>query len=523
MSALRSFKRDFPLTNQGIDALVEVVASYLATQPADRAERLRMRLSVEELLLEWQGILGTDAVVTLDCRRRMLHPSVRVSVKGPRFQRVADEDFDLLDRLLVDLSLAPVSRYAGGTNITTFSLPRRPVGTGVRVLAAVVLGLVFGFAAKAFLPAQTCADIASSFLSPVFDTLIGIISMLAAPLIFLSIFCGICGSASLESFRRVGRYALIDNLVWAALALALSLGISIPLFGMSLTGEGASSEGASNIFSLILGILPNNLVAPFSQGNTLQIIVLAVAFGVAALRIGDGVSRLVAVANDAKRIVGGLIGWSVALLPLLVFLTVSCNVMEDTVSSLVGCWLPFVAMVVVAFVVVAVHIAISARRMHRPLVDVLRAIAPATLTAFVTASSSAAFNEMLKTCRERLDVPDGTADVCVPLGIILSRFSSVPELVIGAAYFAAQFGVETSLAWFVIFAVTAYLMVFAMAPIPGGALAVVSALYLQLGLPAEAIAVAMVMDVVFDFFATAGTVAGTLAQTGEMAVRCADP
>lgn len=523
MPSTKPVKRDFPLTNQGIDELVEALASYLGTQRADKAECLRIRLSVEELLLDWQAFLGTDAVVTLDCRRRMLRPSARVSVKGPRFRRVADEDFDFLDKLLVDLSLAPQTRYTAGVNVTTFFLPRRPVGIGIRVLAAALLGFAFGLAAKAFLPAQTCAGIATDIFLPVFSTLIGVISMLAAPLIFLSIFCGVCGSASMETFRRIGKYALSDGLAWAAVALALCLAVCIPLFGMGVSQAGASAEGAGDVFTLVLGILPNNLVDPFLQGNTLQIIVLAVAFGVAALRLGDGAARLVAVAEEIKRVVGLLIGWAVALLPLLVFLTVARNVMEDTVSTLVGCWLPFVAMLVAGTVLVVARVVVAARRMRRPVAEVVRAIAPVTLVSFATASSAAVFGEMLKTCRERLGVPAEMADVCVPLGIILSRFSSVPELVMGASYFAVQYGVETSVAWFVIFAVTTYLMAFALAPIPGGALAVISALYLQLGLPVEAIAVAMVIDVVFDFFATAGSVATALVQTGEIAVRCADP
>ncbi len=521
MRSTHSIRRDFTLSGQDIDEAVAQVAAYLDGQFADKPERLRIRLSVEECLLDWQGFLGPDAAVTLDCRRRLGRPSVRLSAKGPRYRRDADSDPTLSDKLMADMARCPQSRYSGGANVTTFYLPRRPIGVGVRVLIAALLGLACGFAAKAALPAQTCADISSTFLSPLFDTLLGIISMLAGPLIFLCIFCGISSSTNMESFRRVGKMSLLGNFAWAFLALVLSFAVSVPLFGMGLTSSGAAAGGSGDVISLLLGIIPGNLIEPFSQGNTLQIIVLAVVFGVVALKLGDATARIAALANEAKQILSSLMAWSVTLLPCLVFLTLVQNILQDTVAPLLGCWLPFIVVVVLMLLLACARVVVSARRMGRPLAEVVRAVAPASLIAFATASSSSVFADMLDTCKKRLGVPADMADVCVPLGVILSRYSSVVEFVVVPCYFAVQCGMDTSPAWFIVFAVSAFLMSFALPPISGGALAVVNGLFLQLGLPAEAIAMAMVLDVGFDFVATATGVAAAQVHAGEIAARCA--
>ena len=522
MSSRHSVRRDFTLSGTDIDELVGEVFAYLEHQFADKAERLRIRLSVEELLLDWRDFLGQDATVTLDCRRRLGRPSVRLSAKGPRYRKNVDNaDPSLTDKLMAEMALCPRTRYAAGANVTTYYLPRRPIGVGVRVLIAAVLGVLVGAAAKAALPAQTCAYISSAYLSPVFETILGIISMLAGPLIYLCAFCGICGSASAESFRRVGRISLIGNFAWALVALVASFVVAVPLFGMGVAAAQGAGSGPSEVVSLLLGIIPGNLVEPFEKGNTLQTIVIAVAFGMVALKLGDGAAHIVRLANEAKELLSSLIGWTVVLLPLLVFLTVVQNILGDTAESLLGCWLPFVATIALVALLMCARVAYSARRMGRSLVEVARAVAPATLVAFATASSATVFPEMLNTCKKHLGVPSEMADVCVPLGVILARYTNVVELVIGPCFFAMQYGVDTSPAWYVVFAVSAFLMSFALPPIPGGALAVVNGLFLQLGLPTEAIAMGMVLDVIVDFFTTAATVAAAQVHAGEIATCCA--
>ncbi len=521
MHSAHAIRRDFMLSGKGIDELVGEVAGYLDGQYADKAERLRIRLSVEEQLLDWQGFLGPDATVTLDCRRRLGRPSVRLSAEGPRWSKSVDDEPSLADRLMAEMALCPRSRYTAGANVTTFYLPRRPIGTGVRVLVAAVLAAVFAFVAKAILPAQTCAGISADILGPVFDALLGVISLLAGPLIFLCIFCGISGSANIEAFRRVGKMSLLGNFGWGLLALVASFAVSVPLFGMGVAVSGASGGGSGEVLSLLLGILPGNLVEPFSQGNTLQIIVLAVAFGIAALKLGDAASRIVALANEAKQLVSALMGWAVVLLPALVFLTVAQNILDDTMAPLMGCWLPFVVIVALSLLLACMRVVVSARRMRRPLAEVVQAVAPTTLTAFTTASTASVFADMLRVCKSRLGVPAEVADICVPLGVILSRYTTVVEFVVVPSYFAMHCGIDTSLAWYIVFAVSAFVMSFSLPPIPGGALAVVNALFLQLGLPAEAIAMALVLDVAFDFVATATGVVATQVHVGEIAARCA--
>ena len=70
-------------------------------------------------------------------------------------------------------------------------------------------------------------------------------------------------------------------------------------------------------------------------------------------------------------------------------------------------------------------------------------------------------------------------------------------------YFARQYNVSCSLSWIFIAAFVCAIVAIAMPPIPGGGAVGYSILFLQMGIPSEALAVALAMDIITDFFVTA--------------------
>jgi Na+/H+-dicarboxylate symporter len=69
-------------------------------------------------------------------------------------------------------------------------------------------------------------------------------------------------------------------------------------------------------------------------------------------------------------------------------------------------------------------------------------------------------------------------------------------------YTAEVYGIECSLAWFVLAIFSAVILAIAAPPIPGGTLTCYTIMFVQLGLPEEALVVALALDVIFDFVAT---------------------
>lgn len=54
----------YPLTAASIDAIAELAEQQLSALKMESQNRLRIRLSMEEILLKWRDAFGEDAVCT---------------------------------------------------------------------------------------------------------------------------------------------------------------------------------------------------------------------------------------------------------------------------------------------------------------------------------------------------------------------------------------------------------------------------------------------------------------------------
>ncbi|GAA1188580.1 C4-dicarboxylate transporter DctC [Streptomyces hebeiensis] len=156
-------------------------------------------------------------------------------------------------------------------------------GLGAQVVVAMALGIVVGLV----LPGV------SADLKIVGDLFLALVKAGVAPLVFFTIVMGIASAGDLKKASRVGFLALIYFEVVSTLALLLGL-LAANLFGVGkgveLAPDAASSarapkaEGGEHGFTAFLkDIVPDNFVGAFSSGQLLQVVVLAVLFGVGLL------------------------------------------------------------------------------------------------------------------------------------------------------------------------------------------------------------------------------------------------
>ena len=72
------------LNAQGIERLSARLSSLLKEAGIERKEALRLRLVMEEALLQWQEGLGPETVCTLRWGKRMGRPYIEMTAPGPR-------------------------------------------------------------------------------------------------------------------------------------------------------------------------------------------------------------------------------------------------------------------------------------------------------------------------------------------------------------------------------------------------------------------------------------------------------
>ena len=158
-----------------------------------------------------------------------------------------------------------------------------------QVLDASVLGVLLGH----FSPALGEA------MKPLGDAFIKLVKMIIAPVIFLTIVTGIAGMPHLRGVGRVFLKAMAYFLFFSTLALVVGMVVAHvvqPGAGMHVNpaelDQGAVDDYVNkshelSLVGFVLDVIPKTLVSPLVGDNILQVLFVAVLFGIALTLSGE--------------------------------------------------------------------------------------------------------------------------------------------------------------------------------------------------------------------------------------------
>src|SRR6185312_8614260 len=167
-----------------------------------------------------------------------------------------------------------------------------------RVLVGIVLGILAGIFYPQF----------AQYLKPFGDGFIKLIRMLVAPVIFLSVVVGIASVGDTRKLGRVGLKALFYFEAVTTLALLIGMGVAKllePGSGMNIdpatldasaVAKYASQGSHLGAADFLLNIIPETFVGAFTNGEILQVLLLAILCGIALASL-DKEKRLVDLAH----------------------------------------------------------------------------------------------------------------------------------------------------------------------------------------------------------------------------------
>ena len=212
-------------SNEQIDQACQQVEKALVAYGVERREALRIKLTFEEVLLEYQNKFGVDALFWVRCSSRFSAIRVEITVPGGSFDPMdkAEEDASVMRELLAGLGLAPTWNYKNGKNSVVLLAKKKPLSYAVKMAGAMVLAIITGVLLS-LLPESVSAGINSYLISPITSAITGLITAVAGPLIFLSVLGSICSMGNLETLGKVGSKTIKIILLHT---LALSAGVTV--------------------------------------------------------------------------------------------------------------------------------------------------------------------------------------------------------------------------------------------------------------------------------------------------------
>ena len=360
---------------------------------------------------------------------------------------------------------------------------RRTPGPGTRILIGMVAGVVLG----AIMGERVAA------LQPVGDLFINLLVLAAVPLVFFNLLAGLTALANVRTLGRLAGKTVGYYLTTDLIALSLGLGAAAllrPGDGMRLTEQVAGEVGAVPAFGdILLGMIPTNVFRAFSDGNVVQLVVLAVLLGVATMALRGGTRERLATAYEDlaglfRRLVH-LILWTAPVgIGALIAVTVGrygAELLGPMARFLAGVWAA--QLVVVAGYMVLLRL-FSDFRPGR----FLRDTGSLWATTAATTSSLASLSVGMETAR-RIGFPRTIYSFTLPLGAQLNKDGTSAMLGAVLIFTAQAAGVTFTPADFVTILLLGLLLSEASGGIPGGGF-VIALIYVQaFNLPVEVAAI----------------------------------
>ncbi len=387
------------------------------------------------------------------------------------------------------------------------------------ILAGILAGIALALGGvAAFGEAMVRFEFLGAFFLKALKTLI-------VPLIVASVVVGITGLGDVRALGRVGGWTL----AYYAATTAIAVGLGILLVGWIEPGRGVPlgegtavpqtmlGEEAMGFRDILLSFLSDNIVQAMAQLDMLPIIVFALAFGAVLTTVGEKARPVIAFFEGLNEAIMKLVHLIMYVTPLGVFGLIAGQFgRAGDLAALIGGLGRYMATVLLGLalhglVVLPLILWLLGRR--NPARYGL-GMAPAVLTAFSTASSSATLPLTLECAAERNDVDRKAAYFVLPVGATVNMDGTALYESVAAIFIAQAYGIELSGVEQLLVFVTATLAAVGAAGIPQAGLVTMVIVLRAVGLPLEGIGLILAVDWLLDRFRTAVNVWGDACGAG---------
>ena len=179
----------------------------------------------------------------------------------------------------------------------------------VQVLIGILIGGTIGYVWPGF----------GAQLKPLGDAFVSLIKMLIGPIIFTTVVVGIAGMGDLKKAGKVGLKAFVYFEVITTVALLIGLVVAnlftpgagfhatpASLDAKAVAGYATAAQGMS-VVETLLHLIPKTFVSAFAEGDILQVLLLALLFGLALGRIGDHGRPVMNLLHEVARVFFGIV------------------------------------------------------------------------------------------------------------------------------------------------------------------------------------------------------------------------
>ncbi|MFD1717249.1 dicarboxylate/amino acid:cation symporter [Georgenia deserti] len=402
----------------------------------------------------------------------------------------------------------------------------------VQILIGLALGALLGWAALAL---GEGADGEPNWLTVTLETIgssfVSLLRAVVPPLVFTAIVASIANLRGVTNAARLAGQTLLWFAITALIAVSIGIGLGLvlnPGANAAVSADDAAAPSSTGSWlDFLQGLIPVNVLGLEASSaletaddgavlgvdtgvsfNVLQIIVVALAIGIAALKVGRKAEPFLAFNASLLSVIQTVLWWIIRLAPLgtlgLIGRAIATYGWESLTNLGTFAVAVYLGLALVLFVVYPVLL-----RVHglSPL-SYFKGAWPAIQLGFVSRSSVGTLPVTERVTYRNLGVPRAYASFAVPFGSTTKMDGCAAIYPALAAIFVAQFfGVDLAITDYLLIVVVSVVGSAATAGLTGATVMLTLTLS-TLGLPLEGVGLLLAIDPILDMGRTAVNVAG---------------
>ena len=326
--------------------------------------------------------------------------------------------------------------------------PARPIWRTLYfwVLVAIAAGALLGW-----LSPET-----GRAMKPLGDGFIKLVKMIITPVIFLTVVTGIAGMADLKAFGRVGAKAMAYFLTVSTFALAVGLVVANlvrPGAGLNVDPATLNTAAVSTYVSqaheqsvtgFLLNIIPSTLASAFTEGEILQVLLVAILFGIAMARMGGRGEKLLELLQTLTAVIFRIVHILMYAAPLGAFGAMAFTIGQYGIATLANLAALVATFYATALLFVLLILGLIARAAGFSILRLIGYIKDELLLVLGTSSSESALPLLMEKL-ERAGCPKSIVGLVVPAGYSFNLDGTNIYMSLAALFIAQACGIELSL------------------------------------------------------------------------------
>lgn len=315
-----------------------------------------------------------------------------------------------------------------------------------QVLIGIALGVFVGYLWPDF----------GTTLKPLGDAFVALIRMLIGPIIFTTVVVGLAGMGDLRKAGRVGLRAFVYFEIATTLALLLGL-VVVNLFqpgaGFHADAAGLNAKEVAaytatarqmSFVDTVLHIIPRTFVSAFAEGEVLQVLLLAVLFGIALSRLGEHGRPVMKLLHEVARVFFGIVNLVTRIAPLAAAGAMAFTVGRYGIGKLMNLAQLMACVYLTCALFVLVVLGTVLRLSGFSLWKLLRLIREELLIVLGTSSSESALPGLMEKM-ERAGCARPVVGIVVPAGYSFNLDGTCIYLTMAAVFIAQAMDVPLTL------------------------------------------------------------------------------